>query len=483
MKVRPVFPTQYPLMPSTARHFTRNPWGMPMADFDWSPYASGGAKRPDAFSGMNAQFRAALQGLISSAPEGVRQQLQVYSGYRSPQTQAGLYSRALAKYGSPQAARQWVAPPNKSQHGKGMAADLKYLSPQAMKWARENAPSYGLSFPLKNEPWHVELATARNPNAAKPPAPVPTYDDMMAKAQPASLAYDAVPTPRPQSSPFDAILSPSAPAPSFPATRAPVQREALPDVTPVSFDNSRFGAPAKTLDQSRFGNPAPASPASSYFDYSGLLSDPQQQPETFDAGRLPQTAPVATTPQQLQRGLLDQQLNAGILPDLMAPAMKWPGQTAPSAAPTVEQPAMGDYEPASINTASVQAPQPQSGLLSQPEYQQIQQQQGLFGGPMAHSTPAEMQAMADQMGKQMQNRSLGGGLLGGLLGGLTLGPLGAIGGGLLGTNLAKNSFFPDAPKPSANSRNDKNLNDYGKSVSSSSGQFSRAMASGGKGLY
>lgn len=453
-----------------------------MADFDWSPYAVGGATRPDALSGMNAQFRAALQGLISSAPSGIRQQLQVFSGYRSPTKQAELYNRALQKYGSPQAARQWVAPPNKSQHNKGMAADLKYLSPQAMKWVRENAPAHGLSFPLKNEPWHVELATARNPNAAKPPsAPMPTYADLMAKTEPASLAYSATPTPRPSNNPFDAILSPSTPEPARAASFAPtpVQREALPDVTPVSFDNNRFGAPAKTFDQSRFG--APASPASSYFDYSGLLSEDPPQPSALDE-RFGPTTPVATTPQQLQRGLLDQQLNAGILPDLMAPATNWPGQqVSPMTTAAIEQPAMGDYEPSSIKTARVQAPEVQSGLLSQPEYQQFQQQQSLLGGPMAHSTPAEMQAMAAQVSKGMQNRSLGGGLLGGLLGGLTLGPIGAIAGGLLGRNVAKNSYFPDAPK--SQSRGDGSMTDYGRSVSNQSGQFREAMSRGGKGLY
>jgi hypothetical protein len=454
-----------------------------MADFDWSPYAVGGATRPDAFSGMNAQFQAALQGLLSSAPEGVRRQLQVYSGYRSPQVQAGLYDRALQKYGSPAAARQWVAPPNKSQHGKGMAADLKYLSPQAMKWVRDNAPAHGLSFPLRNEPWHVELSTARDPNA-KPPAPVPTYDDMMAAAKPESLAYAATPTPRPSGNPFDAILSPStSQVASFPATPSPVQREALPDVTPASFDASRFGSPApKTFDQSRFGNPAP----NSYFDYSGLLSDPQPQPSAFDAQRLGPTAPVATTPQQLQRGLLDQQLNAGILPDLMAPATNWPGQISPvtTSAVTGYVDPMISTEPASIKTARVQAPeQPalSSGLMSPAEMAQVQQQQGLLGGPMAHSTPAQMQAMADQVSKGMQNRSLGGGLLGGLLGGLTLGPIGAIAGGLLGRNVAKNSYFPDAPK--SQSRGDGSMTDYGRSVSNQSGQFRDAMSRGGKGLY
>lgn len=303
-----------------------------------------------------------------------------------------------------------------------------------------------------------------------------------------SVIDPPTPSPRPSEDPFSALLTPASyQAPSFPSTPAPVQREALPDVTPVSFDASRFGAPARApaFDQSRFGNPAP----NSYFDYSGLLSEPQvqqpaAQPETFDAGRMPQTAPVATTPQQLQRGLLDQQLNAGILPDLMAPATNWPGQAAPAATPDYVDPMVTtatDYEPASIKTARVQAPEVQSGLLSQPEYQQLQQQQALLGGPMAHSTPAEMQAMAAQASKGMQNRSLGGGLLGGLLGGLTLGPIGAIAGGLLGRNVAKNSYFPDAPK--SQPRGDGSLTDYGRSVGNSSGQFSRAMASGGKGLY
>lgn len=458
-----------------------------MADFDWSPYRVGGATRADALSGMNAQFRAALQGLISSAPHGIREQLQVFSGYRSPTKQAELYNRALQKYGSPQAARQWVAPPNKSQHNKGMAADLKYLSPQAKAWVRENAPVHGLSFPLKNEPWHVELATARNPNAAKPPMDIPNVAP--SNTSPSLLSYDAVPTPKPQSSPFDSILAPSAPsAPTeqmaaFRATPTPVQREALPDLSPASMKSSRLGSPPTLADMSRLGPAPAAAPASSYFDYSGLLSEEPQQPSALDA-RFGPTAPVATTPQQLQRGLLDQQLNAGILPDLMAPATNWPGQVAPAAAPTApEQPAMGDYEPASIKTARVQAPEVQSGLLSQPEYQQVQQQQALLGGPMAHSTPEQMQAMAAQASKGMQNRSLGGGLLGGLLGGLTLGPIGAIAGGLLGRNVAKNSFFPDAPKPSANSRNDKNLNDYGRQVSNQSGQFRDAMSRGGVGLY
>jgi muramidase (phage lysozyme) len=303
-------------------------------------------------------------------------------------------------------------------------------------------------------------------NNYTPPADIPNAN-----------GYAATPTPRPSEDPFSALLTPASyQAPSFPATSSPVQREAFPDVSPVSFDTGRFGTPAPAaFDQSRFGNPAPAN---SYFDYSGLLSDPQQQPGAFDEQRLGPTAPVATTPQQLQRGLLDQQLNAGILPDLMAPATNWPGQ-APATTPTVEQPAMGDYEPASIKTSGVQPPAVQSGLMSMPEYRQVQEQQSLLGGPMQHSTPAEFQAYADRTRQSMQNRSLGGGLLGGLLGGLTLGPVGAIAGGLLGKTVANRSFFPEAPPKNPNSTQQKTgyagLNESGRRSYSESKQFRDAV--------
>lgn len=279
-----------------------------------------------------------------------------------------------------------------------------------------------------------------------------------------SVIDPPTPTQRPSGNPFDAILS-EPQQPSFPATSSPVQREAIPDVTPVAFDNARFGAaPAPAFDASRFG----ASPKT-----GRLATDLPDQLGAFGT--------VATTPQQLQRGLLDQQLNAGILPSIMAPATNWPGQVSPATTASIAQPAIS--EPASIKTARVQPPEIHSGLLSRPEYEQVRQQQALLGGPMAHSTPEQMQAMAAQASRQMQNRSLGGGLLGGLLGGLTLGPIGAVAGGLLGRNVAKNSFFPDAPQPDPNSKNDKQLNDYGRSVANQSSQFSRAMSKGGVGLY
>jgi hypothetical protein len=274
---------------------------------------------------------------------------------------------------------------------------------------------------------------------------------------------------RPTSNPFDAVLTSAAYQPSFPATPSPVQREALADVSPVSFDYGRFG-PSATGKTGRL---------------------PADVPSQFDAERFGAPGMLATTPQQLQRGLLDQARDAGALPGLLGPATAWPGgqvpvTTAPAAAyvdPRVTT------QPASVETAAVQAPEttasisPGGGLLSPAEAAQVQQQQGLFGGPLQHSTPAQLADIAARNQQAMQRQNLLGGLGGGLLGGLVLGPVGAIAGGLLGKTVANRNFYPEAPKPQQNSKNDRGLTDYGKGVMNSSGQFSRAMASGGKGLY
>jgi hypothetical protein len=129
--------------------------------WQWSPYATGGATRPDSFTGMTPEFNSALEQFYASMPEDIRSSTNVYSGYRSPERQAELWQAALERYGSPEAARRWVAPPGRSQHNHGNAADLRYLSPEAREWAHANAANFGLAFPLGHEDWHIELASAR----------------------------------------------------------------------------------------------------------------------------------------------------------------------------------------------------------------------------------------------------------------------------------------------------------------------------------
>lgn len=135
--------------------------------FDWTPYLMGGGTRPDAMTGLNPEFNLALQTMFAAAPEEVRQSLRINSAYRDTAVQQKLWDEALAKYGTPELARKWVAPPGKSQHNHGNAADLKYLSPAAREWVQANAAQHGLAFPLSNEDWHIELAGARAQPAPK----------------------------------------------------------------------------------------------------------------------------------------------------------------------------------------------------------------------------------------------------------------------------------------------------------------------------
>jgi hypothetical protein len=112
----------------------------------------------------NPQFQGQLLQFLNDNPYGVG----VKSLDRDPQQQAVLWQQALAKYGSPEVARKWVAPPGHSNHGRGVAADISFEDDQARQWAHANAGNYGLTFPLSNEAWHVEPVGARGGDAPSP---------------------------------------------------------------------------------------------------------------------------------------------------------------------------------------------------------------------------------------------------------------------------------------------------------------------------
>lgn len=170
---------------------------------DLTKFAIDGASRPDGISGFKPEFSAALTRMISEAPPEIQAQLRIASGYRSPERQAQLWEQALKKYGDPEVADNWVAPPGRSNHNHGQAADLKYLSPTAKKWVHENAARYGLALPLGNEPWHVELSSARggevkvasaNPSFVPQGAAQPSPVERVAQAMPQERPQTAAPS-------------------------------------------------------------------------------------------------------------------------------------------------------------------------------------------------------------------------------------------------------------------------------------------------
>lgn len=107
---------------------------------------------------FSSTFGSRLDAFLNAAPD---HGISVFSGYRSVAHQQELWDAALKKYGSPEIARRWVAPPGHSQHNFGNAADLQFASPEMRDWAHANAANFGLKFRMGNEPWHIEPMPGR----------------------------------------------------------------------------------------------------------------------------------------------------------------------------------------------------------------------------------------------------------------------------------------------------------------------------------
>ncbi len=128
-------------------------------------------------TGLDPSFNLRFSDMVREAPPSVVAGMNPMSGYRSPEHQARLWEGALQKYGTPEAARQWVAPPGRSQHGFGRAMDITFNDPASQEWTHENAPQYGMGFPMSWEPWHLEPVEARGGEWAgysDPPATIAT---------------------------------------------------------------------------------------------------------------------------------------------------------------------------------------------------------------------------------------------------------------------------------------------------------------------
>ena len=101
----------------------------------------------------------------------------VYSGFRPPWYQKRLFDQAVAKYGSVEKARKWVAPPGKSHHGMkgGRGAVDVTLGGQL------DGSSGRLVRPLSWEEWHVQLAGSREmpeDAEAEPDLTEPTSEEL-----------------------------------------------------------------------------------------------------------------------------------------------------------------------------------------------------------------------------------------------------------------------------------------------------------------
>ena len=106
-------------------------------------------------TGLHPQLRAAVDRLLA-AGEG---RITLTSGWRSIERQTELWSAALQRYGSAEAADDWVAPPGHSNHELGLAVDLGGdLDLVARLVTSMGLPLYA---PMAHEPWHWELLGSR----------------------------------------------------------------------------------------------------------------------------------------------------------------------------------------------------------------------------------------------------------------------------------------------------------------------------------
>jgi hypothetical protein len=98
--------------------------------------------------GLDPEFRQRMQSLWDAAPDSAKHGAGVISGRRSTEEQARLYQRYRSGRGG------IAAPPGRSRHESGLAADWRDPS----GWFHEHAHEYGLQFPLGRRDWpHMQM--------------------------------------------------------------------------------------------------------------------------------------------------------------------------------------------------------------------------------------------------------------------------------------------------------------------------------------
>jgi D-alanyl-D-alanine carboxypeptidase len=110
-----------------------------------------------------ALLAAVRQAARDARPHGI--DVKITSGWRSQAYQQQLLDDAVRKYGTLEAARQYVNTPDKSTHVTGKAVDIGPTD--ADDWVNRHGADYGLCQAYSNEMWHFELLTT--PGGQCPP--------------------------------------------------------------------------------------------------------------------------------------------------------------------------------------------------------------------------------------------------------------------------------------------------------------------------
>lgn len=127
----------------------------------------------DGLSQLNPDLRGRLGAMMQANPR-----LQINSGFRTANAQQRLWES-----GNPN-----VAPPGKSRHTRGQAADIGPRS--QMGWVQANARRFGLDTGAsKGEPWHVQVAGTMIGDTTSESEAVARFRESSAAARASSLDY------------------------------------------------------------------------------------------------------------------------------------------------------------------------------------------------------------------------------------------------------------------------------------------------------
>lgn len=110
-----------------------------------------------ALRNLDPDLLAAVQAAAADALAQDGIELKVTSGWRSKEYQQELLDEAVSKYGSLEAAREFVNTPDRSTHVTGDAIDIGPTD--AADWVIRHGADYGLCQTYANEMWHFELMT------------------------------------------------------------------------------------------------------------------------------------------------------------------------------------------------------------------------------------------------------------------------------------------------------------------------------------
>lgn len=118
-----------------------------------------------AITKLNPTLLTALRSANRAAEDQRGITIKITDGWRSERYQDFLFEQAVQKYGSEDAASEWVKRGTESQHVSGDAVDV--ATADAMDFLNRFGNEWGLCQVYANEIWHFELRTT--PGVTCPP--------------------------------------------------------------------------------------------------------------------------------------------------------------------------------------------------------------------------------------------------------------------------------------------------------------------------